>query len=419
MHSPLYSATFKRSSYDRNELDISMIQPFDMILAGWWRFTQYELWDGSIRPADGAKLIWYDPWEAYKKSWDRNAWANDSDSLETSWLEIRNQYPPYRSLLKFITDLTLIPSPEGKIHHPTLESGHGHRYNLTPESEVSLLEFCNQYGVLGILPHQAQSVFLAPRWNDQLGTNRLWITQHHYVRGNTGWLPLFNQQIGGDTDVLENMPEKKDEIVSEEYLPEDYVRSGVLLQSLQRVEFSQEPLRKTWAKFFPSVPEEEQETYKYPPPLSDGFWHLYAEPIADFLRGAALLKEALDRLSRIKPQETITSDDIYNVNYGKDILHSLLAPVGLVLSPTEEGTFKQQWVASSLLASFAAMAFFDLTQARLLRCRRCNQLFTSDAYQAAFCSSRCRQAAQKKAYRDRKKAAEKDSKLQNVDIDEG
>jgi hypothetical protein len=242
---------------------------------------------------------------------------------------------------------------------------------------------------------------------DQVGTDRLWPAQSCYVRRNTGWLHSLKQQIGGDNYFLENMPEKKDEIVSGEYLPENYVRPSVLLQRLRRVEYSQEPLSKTWAKFFPSVPEEEQETYNYPLPLSDEFWYLYAEPITEFLNGAILLKEALDRLKHINPQETLTPDDIYNVNYGKNILHSLLAPVGLALYPTEEGTFKQQWVASSLLASFAAMAFFDLTQDRLLRCRRCDQLFTSEAYQAAFCSPRCRQAAQKKAYRERKKAQQK------------
>ena len=31
-----------------------------------WRFSSYEIRDGSICPAEGAKLEWYDPWPAFQ-----------------------------------------------------------------------------------------------------------------------------------------------------------------------------------------------------------------------------------------------------------------------------------------------------------------------------------------------------------------
>ncbi len=52
----------------------------------WWRFERYEIWDGCIRPASGAKLKPYDPWDEYRKA-----------------LGARKQVPtPYESLFSLL-----------------------------------------------------------------------------------------------------------------------------------------------------------------------------------------------------------------------------------------------------------------------------------------------------------------------------
>ncbi len=57
--------------------------------------------------------------------------------------------------------------------------------------------------------------------------------------------------------------------------------------------YYEESLSQTWGNFFPDVPEAEKETYLYPLPLSDPFWHLYAERVQDFLAGAVVLAKAV------------------------------------------------------------------------------------------------------------------------------
>jgi hypothetical protein len=48
------------------------------------------------------------------------------------------------------------------------------------------------------------------------------------------------------------------------------------------------------------------------------------------------------------------------------------------------------------------MALLDLTERRrVLTCRTCGRVFVSAAYQALYCSERCRSTAQKRAYRAR------------------
>ncbi len=49
----------------------------------WWRFSEYELRDGYLRPAQGAKLESYSPWDIYR------------DSRETA---VRAQTPRYQQL---------------------------------------------------------------------------------------------------------------------------------------------------------------------------------------------------------------------------------------------------------------------------------------------------------------------------------
>jgi hypothetical protein len=60
------------------------------------------------------------------------------------------------------------------------------------------------------------------------------------------------------------------------------------------------------------------------------------------------------------------------------------------------------WRAKSLLGAFAAMAWLDLTgRGRIADCDECGRPYVSGAYQARYCSPRCRNTALKRAYRAR------------------
>ena len=60
------------------------------------------------------------------------------------------------------------------------------------------------------------------------------------------------------------------------------------------------------------------------------------------------------------------------------------------------------WRAKSLLGAFAAMAWLDLTGGgRVADCDECGRPYVSGAYQARYCSDRCRNRALKRAFRER------------------
>ena len=48
-----------------------MAEVLDVSLGKWWRFSAYEIREGFIRPAPGAKLTVYDPWEEYRQAFIR------------------------------------------------------------------------------------------------------------------------------------------------------------------------------------------------------------------------------------------------------------------------------------------------------------------------------------------------------------
>ncbi len=81
---------------------------------------------------------------------------------------------------------------------------------------------------------------------------------------------------------------------------------------------------------------------------------------------------------------------------------------------TPDLRYRRAWRTKSLLASFAMMAYLDITDdKRILVCDEDLRPFVSGAYQARYCSERCRRRAIKRAYRQRlreRAATEKESK---------
>src|ERR1700687_2656608 len=106
-----------------------------VVAGNWWKFDRYELSGGMIRPARGAKLSRYDPWD---------------DQDPAAPLQ-QDRVPAYRSLLDIVNRLRYLESPS-----PQNRFG-----RLHPRSEEELLDWCSRYGLLGLLPHDAVSITLA------------------------------------------------------------------------------------------------------------------------------------------------------------------------------------------------------------------------------------------------------------------
>ena len=55
-----------------------------------------------------------------------------------------------------------------------------------PEAIPPLVRWCADYGLLGVLPHRAHAVHLAPRW-DQTGDGPLHPAQRRFIRTSLEW----------------------------------------------------------------------------------------------------------------------------------------------------------------------------------------------------------------------------------------
>ncbi len=358
----------------------------DVAAGGWWRFSRYELRDGHVRPAAKAVLERYDPWFDYRRSR-----ASGGDGAA----------PPYQALLDLLADLRVRPV-----------GASGRRQALSSTGEVQLLAWCARYGLLGVLLHQTAMVTFPPRWEPAdptpsrwTGKEPLWAVQWRYVRTNAGWDARRDVRLVKGVHDLKRAAKQRSRIIPHKDRPMWCRPARVIIQRLETGEWRQEPLTATWARFFPGIPVTNWETSAYPPPGTNEFWRLYEEPIEDFLRAALLLRTALEGLAHSEPWDKASEADRVWIMDGRHQLHVLTAPITPAMFLRQDGIWEQRWIAPSLLASFAGMALQDLTeQRRLLRCANvtCRRLFATAAWQAQYCSERCRYTVQKRGYRQRK-----------------
>lgn len=359
--------------------------PEELDVAGgmWWRFTSYELDEGRIVPSAGAELEPYDPWEAYRVVRQ----GPSEDKL------------PYQSLV------SLVERTRFKV---ALQRN---SVQLTPESEQGLLDWCTRYGLLGVLLHRASAVTLAARWEPvrgdyvRDGVTRVAIEPvlHRYFPIATGWQVTSTSQPSRVIEPTDSI--RAQDLVSEADRPTGWPVPHAIIRNVSENTFEEEPLSKTWARFFPSVPESDKDDFNYPGPLSERFWRLYAEPVHDFLDAARSLRSALRALGQMKPYEEASDEERREIVGGRDTLHSLTRSVSPTIALLEDGSIRQEWIAPSLLASLGMMALQDLSEDRRIRsCTACGSIFLTSAYQAQYCSPRCRNRAQKQRHRERVRA---------------
>ena len=139
-------------------------------------------------------------------------------------------------------------------------------------------------------------------------------------------------------------------------------------------------------------------------PLGENFWTAYAEPVADFIRGAVAFAQAAKHLGATKKATR---------QEGLRTLHAMTGAVRVAVEPGPNTTYQQRWRSPSLLASFALMLLQDLAKNRHVRqcpATACGQVFAAASYQTVYCSVTCRNRMQKRRYRAKKKTAARPKK---------
>jgi hypothetical protein len=313
----------------------------------WWRWTRYEVRAGSICPAPDAKLRVYDPWQKWQETRPvgRRAYqANDAKAT------------PYDALFNMLRQLAYEKGVEADFKPAETDMLVG---PLTADSEQKILDWCHQYGLLGILPHRTLQVTLG----EAAGA------QTQYTRMGVGWMATERRQ-------------------DNPFAP--LIKPNAAMRSLQGIGVSSESLLVTWARFFPDVTPNECLIHQYPEPLTEEFWKLYAEPLQDFLSAARALKGILSAIYLSQSRGRKIRDHHAAVTGGLlPIIDALVAPMGLGVQVNRNSRPSVHWVSTSLLSSLTTMLLEDLAKGTALRCP-CGQLFVSNAYQARYHSKQCR-----------------------------
>lgn len=393
----------------------------------WWRFDRYEISNGFIRPAAGARLESYEPWEQYRQS-----------KQTTHEHGKRKAAAPYRSLIDICNNIKVVPrahghsAPSQSLPVSTPRGLEGSLYGLAAESESIITTWCAENGLLGILTHHACMVALATRWRplssekaeqinrlarDQsrleaalgrsptlsppLRAGQLVPTRSVYVRTASGWVAAPHVGTGhtAETDRIQ-----EGEVVDQSIAGRYWDAPHALIRDYVTREYRLEALTESWSHFFPDVPEAERATRAYPLPLSAEFWHQYAEPVFPFVFYGRRLGELLRDIAGARPLNKNPLAEQWSTPLAaKAILNELAEPVSLALGFRLDGTCEQGWSSPSLLGFLTMMALLDLTEGwRARECAACSRQFlVGPSSRERYCSKTCRWNAQKRRYRQR------------------
>src|ERR1022692_4172900 len=177
-----------------------------------------------------------------------------------------------------------------------------------------------RFGLLGVLPHVAESVTHCARWtlgeryNPELQFMAETI-QHYRAHGR--WFTKVLHCSFDDTENLGKPKEGEPLPRAPGYLPRC---PGARMRHIEiygeESGLTEEDLLETWCDFFPSIPKSKRLTHTYPQPLTADFWRIYEEPLEVFLRHALIFLCAVSSC----PQ----------------YLQALLEPVGISLERKED-----------------------------------------------------------------------------------
>ena len=358
----------------------------------WWRFDEYEIADGFLRPAPGAALSKYDPWSAYEAA-----------------LALNRSVRPYMTLFAIAEEIV------GDLRNRDWNLG-----VLCPESAKALTGWARKNGLLGLLLQKTVQVQFAPRWSlvKSLGGRISYVggevlpliaSRMTVVRTPTGWIastPLenpFDERLTSADLCLSGLP------LSVSRTPDSWSPASALIRQ-DDWSLVAEPLDRTWGEFFPSVAVDEKSAYDYPCPLTQEFWPLYAEPVGAFLRAAIDLGQAARQAARLRRpsdhgQIDLPLEELRRIRLSLSHLEQLASTLTPAPHPADNGLL-MAWTGPSLIALMAMMILLDLTsRMRLRRCDVCEGLFVSPSPLARYCSERCRWRKQKREQRKMCRAA--------------
>ena len=361
--------------------------PNGAMAGGWWfRAEAYEIRDGLIRPAAGAKIDLYDPWAQHVPAPRRR---RVSDARGLAGAEER----PYQALLRLAH---MLRDPVTGIVTET----------LSRRQEDALLEWCRENGLLGILPHQVETVMFPATPTSTADDDQLRGTPlaHGYRRTALGW-ELETREVGGRRATPGAPAKSNGGVHLRVRLPkrvEPNARSGgVIMRSLPEDRLEREDLGGTWSQFFSMQDRATATSWPFPSFADAAFWRLYGESVSWFVTAAGLLADAVDMIAQLREADSPTSRETLDAMHQQ--INALAAPAAPALRSSGSGS-EMRWTTPSLLSSYAIMTAIDLAGgADVRRCGVCGSPFITATGWANYCSTTCRKTQNRRVNRKRER----------------
>ncbi len=340
----------------------------------WWRLDRYEIADGVLRPAPRARLQRFDPWKRFYEV------EGEYRTVETLWGEFAELARQFQL------------GAESTI--------------LSPEGRQKILDWCQHYGLLGLLLAKALHITLPPSYEssaEYLGhsakperalravVRRSYgrLAGHWYIDIQASGEPAVgNDWVPGQAAPFNDSAEHHDAIFREWIDPPMKIQTEASAQGL--------------ASYFRAG----TPAHQYPRPMSEEFWHAYQEPLEQWVRAAQVFADCAQRVSD-KSAKIWLGDQSGADQKELQALWTLnsLAETEEVYYDFGPGGLQEEAASGSLLSVMAKMFFWDLrAKRRMLHCATCGRVFVSNDLKAQYCKAGCRNLAQTRRHRSRQKA---------------
>lgn len=345
-------------------------------------------------------------------------WRRFTDYRISERLMPKNVPPRFRDHFRYIR-----PAPNAKLETyscimgvPSDDAGNSqfvayeNIQSLDLDDENAILDWCRKFGLLGILPQRATLIRLAPRWRP-IGDSTdpcLFKTQTSYSRVGVGWNQIVKSAWGSEEITIDE-EHRMEDWIGQLVTVEETVHPppSAILSELFVTRYEETTLGDAIARYFPDVPNNEQDTHEYPIPLSNEFWYQYGESLGEFRDAVSQFQNMVEALGKNEgPLDYLPTKDLHDLISAQGSLHSL-ASVSPVLGNDANGQNIPRWAFLSLLGIFAFSVWQELVGGKsVYQCARpkCRKVFLSSNTRRQYCSDRCRQTEEKARQRIRAKS---------------
>jgi hypothetical protein len=224
-----------------------------------------------------------------------------------------------------------------------------------------ILDFCQRFGLLGLLQHRTLSISHSPRpvLSERAGNKPvipfMVPTQITYMPIGNMWSETINQDLD---------------------LPEPHVicRQTPFTSQVRNV-----PINEHMRHYFPSVKEQDLTTTLYPLPNTNLFWEHYSEPLDEFKSVIEGFVELLAKLEHVSDENDILELSIQMNNLNK---------VNSMICSDRSGAFFHKMSFKSLIAIGAHSVVDNLGGGILRRCRfrHCRKFFITKNTGKVYCT---------------------------------